>query len=93
MASSLGPSVSLSASASSTARAMPTARATASVPARRPPCWAPPRRRGAKEVPFLTRSAPTPFGPWTLCAEIVARSTGNSSRSRRRLPTTWTASV
>ena len=80
-------------SASSSATAIPTMPPGFSVPARRarscppPVCWA---RNG---VPRRRKSAPTPFGPRNLCAEIESRSTPSAPTSSGSWPGACTASV
>ena len=63
-----------------------------SVPERRPPSWPPPTCWGWSFTPFLTTSAPTPFGPWSLWPERVYRSAHFMSKGTRRkpcTPSTW----
>ena len=70
----------------------PTMPATFSVPARRLRSWAPPRTSGASGVPRRTYRQPTPFGPYSLCAESVSRSTSSARTSSGILPPACTAS-
>ena len=60
--------------ASSSARANPTMPATFSVPARRCRSCEPPESCASSGVPCRTNSAPTPFGPFSLCADRLSRS-------------------
>src|SRR5436190_3919202 len=77
--------------ASVRAAASPAMPATFSVPARRSNSWPPPTDCAASGVPLRTQRPPTPFGPWSLWAENVRRST--SRRSTGTLPTACAASV
>ncbi len=69
---------------------------TFSVPDRMPRSWPPPsmiavsRTRGLRR---RTYSAPTPFGPYILCALIEAMSTLSSLTLNGTFPTACTASV
>ena len=73
----------------------PTISGTASVPERMPRSWPPPSMIGSMRTRGLrrTHSAPTPFGPYILCAVTDARSTFAVSTSNGILPTPCTASV
>ena len=72
---------------------MPTAPATFSVPARRWRSWLPPWSCAISCVPRRTHSAPTPFGPSNLWAEIVTRSAPRSCTSSPSVGAAWTAST
>ena len=81
-------SVAISVRASSAALPKPTIAGTFSVPERMPRSWPPPsicavmRTRGLRR----TYSAPTPFGPYILCADSDARSTFAALTSNGTLP-------
>ena len=75
------------------AAAIATMPATFSVPGRRPRSWLPPRSIGVQRVPLRTTSAPTPFGPWNLCAESETRFAPIVRMSNGTLPMPWTASM
>ena len=60
--------------------------ATFSVPARRSRSWWPPRPAGSNGAPRRKKMAPTPLGPWILCAESVSASTPSAVDVDRDLP-------
>ena len=62
------------AAASSHARPSATIPGTPSVPGRSPRSCPPPNTSGRTRAPFFSHSAPTPLGPWILCAEIASES-------------------
>ncbi len=69
---------------------------TLSVPDRIPRSWPPPSMMGDSSTRGFRRRtyrAPTPFGPYILCALIEARSTFSSFTLNGTFPTAWTASV
>ena len=72
---------------------MPAMAGTFSVPARRLRSWRPPVTNGSSRTPRRIHSAPMPFGPPNLCAEIVSRSTPSARTSTGILPAVCTASV
>mmetsp|Transcript_15342 Transcript_15342/g.50145 ORF Transcript_15342/g.50145 Transcript_15342/m.50145 type:complete len:228 (+) Transcript_15342:1352-2035(+) len=66
---------------------------TASVPARRPSSWPPPRRKDGKTRGRFTYRAATPFGAPNLCPTRVKASTPRLFTSTGILPTAWAASA
>ena len=72
---------------------MPTMPGTSSVPLLRPPMCSPPWSKLLSGMLFFINNAPTPFGPWNLCAEKLRKSTSRSWTSIFILPTACTASV
>ncbi len=77
----------------SRAAAMPDDGGRFSVPARRPFSWAPPSMRGPTRSPLRTCNAPTPLGPWNLCAGKGENDRCASPLLHRICPTACTASV
>ena len=73
----------------------PTMPGTFNVPARRPRSWPPPTICGSSSILDARRTynAPTPFGPYNLCALNEARSTSRAATSRGTWPAACTASV
>ena len=79
-------------SASAAATPKPTTPGRFSVPPRRPRSWLP-SMSGGSSNPLRTTSAPTPFGPCSLCAEQDSRSTPHSPKLTGTRPTAWVAST
>ena len=71
----------------------PTHKAVGSVPGRSPRSWPPPANSGTSRTPRRTYSAPMPFGPYSLCADRLIRSTPSAATSRGICPAAWAASV
>src|SRR5215831_16137911 len=71
----------------------PTMPTVFSVPGRTPFSCPPPAASGSIRTPRRTKSAPTPLGPWSLCAENDARSATQARRSTGMRPAACTASV
>ena len=85
---------SLSASrAASAATPMPTMPATFSVPPRRSRSCPPPATSGRRRTQSATNNAPTPLGPWNLCAAMLTRSATPQSSATGSFPTDCTAST
>ena len=70
-----------------------TIEATFSVPARRFFSWLPPIIEGLNAQRLLTYSAPTPFGPCSLCADNARELIVVSASRMGIFPTVWMASV
>ena len=66
---------------------------TFSVPARRPISWPPPLICAGRSSPRRKTTAPTPFGPPILCAEISAISAPSQLKATGNLPNACVASV
>ena len=78
---------------SASAVAIATAPGTSTVPARRPRSWPPPSTIGWSATPSRTTSAPIPFGPPNLCAEIETSDAPAAAAATSSHGTAWTASV
>ena len=79
--------------ASESAAAMATMPPIFSVPARLPRSCAPPSITFTRGMPRRAYSAPTPFGPWNLCAEMESISMFSAFTSMATWPAACTASV
>ena len=79
--------------ASSTAAAKPAIAGVSMVPERMSRSWPPPCTSGVTSSSRRTTSAPTPYGPPTLCPVRVSASTPEAAKSTGTEPTACTASV
>ena len=74
---------------------MPTTCWVAKVPERMPRSWPPPCICGRRRMGGSRRTyrAPTPFGPYILCADRLMRSMAMACTSKGSLPALWAAST
>ena len=79
--------------ASSTAAAKPAIAGVSMVPLRMSRSWPPPCTSGVTTTSRRTISAPTPYGPPSLCAVRLSASTPLAAKSTGTAPTAWIASV